>query len=86
MYGPDYLSVNAIPKALHTEGKQAVQRCAGMLDANVIDELNFMIESNPEAEEIFKHTLHHIMLLDKIRKHDLFKLLPFEKVAKKMIL
>lgn len=86
LYGPDYLSVNAIPQALVQEGKLAVQRCTGMLDVNIVNELDFMIGSNPEAEEIFKHTVNHVMLLDNIRGHNLFKMLPFEKVAKEMIL
>ena len=86
LYGPDYLSVNAIPQALVQEGKSAVQRCAGMLDTNIIHELDFMIGSNSEADEIFKHTLNHIMLLDKIRGHQLFELLPFEQVSKELIL
>ncbi len=63
-----------------------MQRCAGMLDTNIIHELDFMIGSNSEADEIFKHTLNHIMLLDKIRGHQLFELLPFEQVSKELIL
>lgn len=86
LHGPDYLSLECIPPELEKLAHESIDKLGGLLDKNVIKNLHGMIGSREDAESMFRHTLNHILLLDKVRNEDLFSLLPFEKYAKKYIL
>lgn len=85
LYGPDYLSISAIPDELTDKALECASKAAEYLTPAEIKTINNMLINN-HNQSLFLHTLAHILLLDKIRSEKLFDLLPFGEISKKIIL
>jgi sulfatase maturation enzyme AslB (radical SAM superfamily) len=83
--GPDYLSLNVIPDELKELALDKVSESAKWLTEPLVEYLQELINNNIN-QCLFTHTLNHILLLDNIRHEHLFKLLPFNNLAKNIIL
>jgi sulfatase maturation enzyme AslB (radical SAM superfamily) len=83
--GPDYLALNVIPDELRELALNKVSECAKWLTESMVEYLRELINNNIN-QCLFMHTLTHILLLDNIRHEQLFKLLPFDDLAKDRIL
>jgi sulfatase maturation enzyme AslB (radical SAM superfamily) len=83
--GPDYLALNVIPNGLKDLALNKVNESSKWLDANVIVQMQNLINNNIN-QCLFMHTLNHILLLDNNRNEHLFKLLPFDNLVKDLIL
>lgn len=80
LYGPDYLSLDVIPDELKELALEKCNNIGQRLPASYVIEMKRLIENNIN-QELFPHTLQHILLLDKLRNENLFDLLPFKDLA-----
>jgi sulfatase maturation enzyme AslB (radical SAM superfamily) len=85
LLNPDYLALNVIPDELKTLALDKVNESATWLDKSLVTYLQQLINNNIN-QCLFNHTLNHVLLLDNIRNEQLFKLLPFNNLAKNIIL
>jgi sulfatase maturation enzyme AslB (radical SAM superfamily) len=83
--GPDYLALNVMPNELKTLALDKVSESARWLNKSLVEHLQELINNNIN-QCLFNHTLNHVLLLDNIRHEQLFKLLPFNDLAKNIIL
>jgi molybdenum cofactor biosynthesis enzyme MoaA len=81
LYFPDYLSLSAIPDSLKDQALACVDRIEKLyFDKNKIKFMRSQIKNNFK-KGLFKDTLLHTLVLDKIRNEKLFELLPFKQEA-----
>jgi MoaA/NifB/PqqE/SkfB family radical SAM enzyme len=81
VYYPDYLSLSAIPDSLKDQAFKCVDDIEKLYhDKNKIKYIRSQIENNSK-KGLFKDTLLHTLVLDKIRNEKLFELLPFKQEA-----
>jgi sulfatase maturation enzyme AslB (radical SAM superfamily) len=80
--GPDYLAIDVIPDSLKLLALTQIDTLAKnySIDKNLIQHIKNKINNNSN-QCLFQHTLNHILLLDNLRGENLFKLLPFKKLA-----
>jgi molybdenum cofactor biosynthesis enzyme MoaA len=83
--GPDYLALNVVPDELKDLARQKLKKIQAYIDENLYKQLHQMIEVN-DNQGLFNHTVSHVLLLDKMRNEKLFDILPFDQVAKNIIL
>lgn len=76
LYGPDYLSISALPAELKVLARNKLELVKGKIRTK---EIVYALDQN--KEELFAHTLRHILLLDTVRNEHLFQLLPFKQYA-----
>lgn len=76
LYGPDYLSLSALPPELKDLARSKVELIKGNIQCNEI--LHVLAQ---DKQELFNHALRHVLLLDSIRNEKLFQLLPFKQHA-----
>jgi MoaA/NifB/PqqE/SkfB family radical SAM enzyme len=81
VYYPDYLSLSAIPDSLKDQAIKCVDEIENLYhNKNKIKYIRSQIENNSK-KGLFKDTLLHTLVLDKIRNEKLFELLPFKQEA-----
>jgi organic radical activating enzyme len=81
LYYPDYLSLSAIPDSLKDQAFKCVDDIEKLYhDKNKVKYIRSQIENNVK-KRLFKDTLLHTLVLDKIRNEKLFELLPFKQEA-----
>lgn len=81
LYFPDYLSLSAIPDSLKNQALECVDKIDQLYnDKSKIEFMRSQINNNIN-KHFFKDTILHILLLDSIRKENLFDILPFKKEA-----
>jgi sulfatase maturation enzyme AslB (radical SAM superfamily) len=85
LQGPDYLSLSVIPDQFKQQALTAAESMKSHIDANIYNYINESINNNIN-QCLFKHTISHILLLDHLRKENLFDLLPFKDLAVNEIL
>lgn len=83
--GPDYLALNVIPDRFKQQALTAAASLKKHIDINVYNHIIELINNNIN-QCLFKHTISHILLLDHLRKENLFDLLPFKDLALEEIL
>lgn len=82
--GPDYLALDVIPDALKSDALAVIDLASELMDDPGIQKARNMITNN-QNQVLFQHCLSHILLLDHVRKENLFDLLPFRDLAKQML-
>lgn len=87
LYGPDYLSLSAMPDSLKESALSHVDNMETNfhIPKEKLHQIRDMIKNN-DHQYLFKHTLSHITLLDNLRGEKLFELLPFKNEAFDQIL
>lgn len=85
LYHPDFLSLSALPDSIRPQALQTLGKIEQRYqDKNYINMTRKMIEQNVN-QYLFKDTLNHILMLDKVRNENLFDLLPFKQAAMERI-
>lgn len=78
--GPDYLALDVIPDELKPLALEQVNKIKAHVPAKMHTYLTNKLENNIN-NCLFSHTVSHILLLDNVRKENLFDLLPFKDIA-----
>lgn len=80
--GPDYLALDVVPDSLKTMALDKVNKLESDydIDNNTILHIKNLINNNIN-QVLFRQTISHILLLDKLRGEKLFELLPFKSFA-----
>jgi molybdenum cofactor biosynthesis enzyme MoaA len=84
LQGPDYLSVSALPANLKQRAADVLEQIKE--DIDIEDYTKIKQKMEVDDEPLFRHTIQHVLLLDKLRGENLFDLLPFTETAKQTIL
>lgn len=82
LYGPDYLAINVIPDEIKDQALDILNKIENVDDKIIL--AKDLVQNN-DSQGLFKHTLSHILYLDKIRDENLFELLPFDQVTKDLV-
>jgi sulfatase maturation enzyme AslB (radical SAM superfamily) len=78
--GPDYLSLNAIPRKLQAQAIDCINSVRSMVaDCDYNHMMSMLVRD--DNEYLFLHAVRHILLLDKIRNENLFDSLPYRDLA-----
>lgn len=80
LHGPDYLSLNAIPKELQSRARDCVESIKSMISDSEYQHMMSMLVRT-DNEYLFLHAIRHILLLDKLRNENLFDLLPYKDLS-----
>jgi sulfatase maturation enzyme AslB (radical SAM superfamily) len=80
--GPDYLALDVVPDSLKTMALDKINKLESDydIDNNTILHIKNLINNNIN-QVLFRQTISHILLLDKLRGEKLFELLPFKSFA-----
>jgi sulfatase maturation enzyme AslB (radical SAM superfamily) len=80
--GPDYLALDVVPDSLKAMALDKVNNLESEynIDNNTILHIKNLINNNIN-QTLFRQTISHILLLDKLRGEKLFELLPFKSFA-----
>lgn len=79
LYGPDFLSLSVLPDELLERAVECI------IDVDKNGAFEKLIRNNSD-KHLFRHTIAHVLLLDKLRDENLFDFLPFKDVAKRLLL
>ena len=85
LQGPDYFGLNVIPDQLKQQALTAADSLKIHIDVNTYNHIIELINNNIN-QCLFKHTISHVLLLDHLRKENLFDLLPFTDISVEEIL
>jgi len=83
--GPDYLSLDAVPVKLQSLARDKVKQIHHYIPDWIYQSMLRMLVRD-DNEYLFLHAVRHILLLDKIRKENLFDLLPYKDLATELTL
>lgn len=83
--GPDYLALDVIPYSLTDQALAAAEPLKSCIDPKIYQHIQDLIRSN-RNQNLFQHTVAHVLLLDQRRGERLFDLLPFDQAAQQRIL
>ena len=80
--GPDYLALDVVPDELQSLALEKITAIESSytVDKEVVQHIKNLINNNIN-QSLFRHTIAHVLLLDKVRGEKLFDLLPFKSVA-----
>jgi len=82
---PDFLSLSVIPDELQTLALEHLDKIESIYkNANKINFYRQQVQNN-HNQHLFRETLNHVLLLDNIRKENLFKFLPFKQAAQQLV-
>ena len=84
LQGPDYLALNVIPDDLKHRALTIIDKAIDLLNNPELQEARNIIINN-QNQILFRQCVSHVLLLDSIRKENLFALLPFRDLAKELI-
>lgn len=84
--GPDFLGLGVIPDSLKDHALNTVTEIEKLkvLSQSDINHIRALIVNN-DSQGLLPHTIAHILYLDRVRNENLFDLLPFNIVAKDII-
>lgn len=83
--GPDYLALDVIPDEFTELALCSIDKIKTRISPDMFNVLRSKIMNNIN-QLLFPHALNHILLLDNLRKENLFDLLPFTQIAIEKIL
>jgi hypothetical protein len=82
---PDFLSLSVMPDELQTLALEQLDKIELIYkNTNKINIYRQQVQNN-HNQHLFRETLNHVLLLDNIRKENLFKFLPFKQIAQKLM-
>lgn len=84
LQGPDYLALDVIPDDLKHRALTMIDKAIELLDDPKLQAARNMIIRN-QNQVLFRQCISHVLLLDYVRKENLFALLPFQDLAKDLI-
>jgi sulfatase maturation enzyme AslB (radical SAM superfamily) len=83
--GPDYLALDVMPDQLKEKAHRHLADIEPYITSNMVAYISGLIDNNIN-NCLFNQTIGHVLLLDNNRNEKLFDLLPFDEIAKDIIL